>query len=167
MSPIIALSMWTALLSLTITYAWWVRLRVWFLRQDLFNIRDVLWQQMHDSGSLGDQSYLEFRDGINSIIRIVPYLSFIVLARILFEDGGTQHSSGKELVEVVNARKLVVDRLLRYMLQESVVGLAALAIVFVYQCKSLAEIQVAKWISRLIDSSSVRALRLTDECSIA
>lgn len=169
MSAIMTLSVWSGILSATLCYAVWVKLRVWMLRQDLFNVRDELWEQMRCDGTLNDPSYQSTRDVINSIIRLAPYLSFVVLARILFEGQPASKPSSPCLSAVVEARRKIVGRLLKYMLQESLVGVAAVVMAKLYHCKSIAEAQVAKWIDRLFDSRSVREMRLRyeDEWSVA
>lgn len=167
MNAILTLSLWFGILSLAISYAWWVRLRVWLLRQDLFNLRDELWQQMSENGTLEDESYQQTRNALNQLIRLAPYFSFFVLARILLEDTGEVSRPLMILPQVRTARSQLVSRLMGYMLQESLIGLIAVTIAHIYRCKESSEKQIAKWIDRLLNSRSVRVLTLPDQCSLA
>jgi len=75
MPPEIQLVLFSTLLSLAIAYAWWVRFRVWMLREDLFSIRDQLWDTMLEEGTLDDPEHRRVRDEINALIRIAPLFS--------------------------------------------------------------------------------------------
>src|SRR5205809_877952 len=97
MSPAMELITWTVLLSLVITYAWWAYFRVWILRQDLFEIRDRLWDTAHEKGLLWNPDYLNTRDGINAMIRLAPWLSLPAMFRILFGGATRVTSTTSEL----------------------------------------------------------------------
>src|SRR5437016_4841231 len=83
MNAHLQLATWAFILSLAITYAWWVRFRVWILREDLFEIREDLWHAMRNSGRLDDAAYRETRSSINALIRMAPWLSLAMMFRIL------------------------------------------------------------------------------------
>src|SRR4051794_29632881 len=83
MSPETRLSFWCTALALLVCYAWWSRFRVWLLRQDLFAIRDEVWDRMRAAGALDHPSHRQFRDGINSMIRFAPDLSLFTVWRML------------------------------------------------------------------------------------
>src|SRR6266446_6459148 len=83
MSAEFRLLFWCSALALLVCYAWWSRFRVWVLRQDLFAIRDVVWDAMRAQGMLEDPAHREFREGINAMIRFAPDLTFFTVWRIL------------------------------------------------------------------------------------
>lgn len=75
MTPYILLGAGLVGLSFVITYAWWCRFRVWVLRQDLFEIRDRLWDEAMRCGFIDDPAHRDARDAINAMIRFCPRLS--------------------------------------------------------------------------------------------
>src|SRR5688572_25994356 len=83
MNPHTQLIVAVAGLSVVISYAWWVRFRVWILRQDLFAIRDELWDRMHELGLLHHPDHVRTRTELNAMIWGGPYLSFFVAVKLL------------------------------------------------------------------------------------
>ena len=158
MNSLFSLFFWTALLSTVISYAWWIHLRVWLLRQDLFNIRDRLWEEVESRGMLQDPSYRETRDGINAMIRIAPLLSFQFLAGILF--GGTTQvpKEAEPIPEVTKARIDAFMAIRNFMLCDTATGVILSIIAVVYRRQSMMSMQLQIWISRIFDSSDVRNL---------
>lgn len=63
------------LLSCAITYAWWVKVRVLRLRDDLFSIRDRLFDAAESAQAFDDPAYRYARNSINSTIRLAGTLS--------------------------------------------------------------------------------------------
>jgi hypothetical protein len=163
MTPLVELCFWILILSATITYVFWVRLRIWLLRQDLFNIRDELWQKMRDGGTLNDEHYLATREAFNATIRIAPWLSFIVLGRILFSGVHHRHH-GKVLEAVIDARRQAIDRLLKYMLFETATGWLVVSVASLHFVKSMVEKQLRGWIARLLDSEELRRMDSGGSC---
>ena len=91
MNPRIQLLFGMAGLSAVITYAWWLRQRVWRLRGDLFVIRDEFWTEMAELGLLDDPSHRKFRDGINAVIRVAPALSILTMFRLVIDVDELRH----------------------------------------------------------------------------
>jgi hypothetical protein len=110
-------------LSATVTYAWWSNLRVWFLRQDLFTIRDELWDAMRARGMLDSSAHRECRESINAIIRLAQFLSLSTVFRLFTIEVDRRESSPDSMPpEVLEARKRVFRRICRYLLFESLTG---------------------------------------------
>src|SRR4051812_11981716 len=71
-------------LSLVVSYFLWTWLRLWAYRQDLFAIRDDLWDRMHATGQLDSDEHRDLRDAINALIRLAPYLSLPTVVFAIF-----------------------------------------------------------------------------------
>src|SRR5208337_596404 len=130
MRPEIQVVVFSVLLSSALCYAWWVRFRVWMLRQDIFNIRDELWDSMRLSGELDDPSHREMRDALNALIRLAPLLSVLTILEVLTDETYAAVLTRKDLgVAVQNARHLTVIRVTRYVFFETFSGLLAVIVV--------------------------------------
>lgn len=126
MKPIFGVIIGSLIFSLGITYFWWVKFRIWRLREDLFVIRDELWDRARAGGNLDNESHRQFRDVMNSLIRIAPDLTFFTLIRIqLVSDSSQEVPLSDQLTEVEEARRKVITRLDRYLLRETLVGFMA------------------------------------------
>jgi hypothetical protein len=79
-SAIIWLFVGVSALVLTTFYMVWTKFRVLIVRQELFDVRDELWQQAHRNECLRDPAYLDARERINSLIRTAHKISLPVLA---------------------------------------------------------------------------------------
>ncbi len=116
-------------MGLIATYAGWLRLRVWMFRQDLFQVRDHLWDSMLAEGTLDDPAHREFRDEINAIIRIAPMLSFFLVIRIMMDHevtGSTppRQADGNPTIEL--ARRKAFYRIAHYLVGETISGVVLL-----------------------------------------
>jgi hypothetical protein len=132
MGPEIQLIIDTTLLSLGIAYAWWVRFRVWILREDLFSIRDKLWDRMRDEGALDDPDHRRVRDEINALIRIAPLFSLLTVFRFILEREKPVIDDMRNAREPIRAaRDEVVNRLACYLLFHTLTGWSATAVVLV------------------------------------
>lgn len=159
MNAQLSLMFWSTLLSLIITYWWWTKFRVWMFRQDLFEIRDGLWLQMHRLGRLDDPAYQETRDALNSIIRIAPSVSFLVIICVLFSGAEKSHGDFPQILEPVeDARNKLIDRAMRFAFKETLLGLAILGVSWICRIHWIVLSQFAKWMARFVDSEDVRRM---------
>ena len=129
MRPAIELILACVGLSLSISYLWWVWWRVWIFRQDLFVIRDRLWDAVRAGGLLDDPAHRECRQDINAMIRLAPVLSLFTFLE-LFEFVEGESASRKSVVPeaVTEARTAVYLRTFHFLFLESFSGLAVLAV---------------------------------------
>ena len=147
MSPELRLASWCSLLALLICYAWWSRFRVWVLRQDLFAIRDDAWDAMRAKGSLDDPAHREFRASINGMIRFAPDLTLFTVWRILVTDSAPESTGAVEVPnEIALARHEASARLARYLLFESIIGLALVATAIIFHMLT----QTRRWLLRKV-----------------
>jgi len=150
------------LLSMVVTYGWWSYLRVWFLRQDLFTIRDELWDAMRAGGTLDLPAHRECRDSINAIIRVAPFLSPLTVFRLFtIEVHHTEPDIRSMPAEVVRARNLVVLRVTRYLLCESLTGLRISLFLLTYMSRRVVRDWVNGIVQSIFDSSEIKALANT------
>jgi Fe2+ transport system protein B len=132
MKPEIQLILFSAILSSAIAYAWWVKFRVWMFREDLFAIRDRVWDTMQELGQLDDQEHRRLRAQINSLIRIAPLFSVWTVFSIMLE--GVKF----DLIEkrcapdcVQKAQTEVVQKVTRYLLLNTLSGLLVFGLIVV------------------------------------
>jgi hypothetical protein len=67
------------ILSLIISHAIWCSVREIFVRQDLFAIRDDLWDVARERGGFEDPAYREARSHLNAVINCVHLVSVPLL----------------------------------------------------------------------------------------
>jgi hypothetical protein len=79
MDPYLQMTIGYVGLSLILVYSIWVPLRVWHYRQDLFEIRDRMWDEMRQLGAIDDAAHKEVRTTINGLIRCAPALSLLLV----------------------------------------------------------------------------------------
>ncbi len=62
-----------------VSYAAWCLVRVLFIRQELFAVRDSLWDRARDLDGFNDPAYQQARDHLNAGIKVVPSCSVSLL----------------------------------------------------------------------------------------
>ena len=164
MSPEIQVVVFSVLLSVAICYAWWVRFRVWMLRQDIFNIRDELWESMRLSGELDDPSHREMREALNALIRLAPLLSVLTILRVLTDETYAAVLTTKDVgIAVRTARNRTVIRVTRYLFLETFSGLLAVVIVgavvfFIRRPARFVKEFLERMVARALESTEMREL---------
>ncbi len=70
------------LLSAGVSYAWWTKVRVLWLRQDIYDLRDELFMASARYSLTHDEAAKSARDHLNTLARIAPVISipFVVTA---------------------------------------------------------------------------------------
>lgn len=84
----VQLSFSVLFLTLIVLYVGWVRFRVLVIRQNLFAIRDRLWDDARELNCLDDSAYQEARSRINSTIRSAHRINLVVLLYSMVEFRG-------------------------------------------------------------------------------
>lgn len=109
------------LIGAAIAYIMWVDLRVIEFREDLFLIRDELWDRMRERGELDLEDHQTARRCINSTIRFAPRLSLTSVFSAL--GNGVQRTSNPiEDEEIQEYMDRVVLRSKRYIFDHSLMG---------------------------------------------
>lgn len=116
-------------LSSVVTYLWWINFRVWCLKQDLFEVRDRLWDVARAKGFLDADSYRDARRSINALIRLSPRLS---LPTLLFtirkaSEAEADEPSASEIPEVRAAIRRSAEIVVWYVFNRTLSGL-------IYRC---------------------------------
>jgi hypothetical protein len=123
MTPIVEMLIWSGVLTALVCYAWWARIRVWALRQDLLAIRDEAASIMGNKGMLDDVHHLELREAIDAIIRSAPDLTLFTAETILVtHTSAVRESDAPVPPEIAAFSGQVGARLAHYLLFESITG---------------------------------------------
>lgn len=156
----LGLTLGCTLVSVGISYAIWSSFRVWAFRQDLFAIRDNLWDLMRGKGTLDEPAHREFRAGVEALIRIAPMLSLFTLLKLIFDRGEMRSllSDYSHAPEIDDARRALFLRTARYLLLESFSGLILSAVALVFGMAGSLKRAVAKRIAWLFDSRTIQTL---------
>lgn len=158
MRPAVELLLACAGLSLSISYLWWVWWRVWVFRQDLFQIRDQLWDGMRAQGALDDPAYRECRRDINAMIRLAPVLSlftFLKLVEIVEADPAGRAPNVSAAVR--EARAAVFFRVFRFLFLESLSGLVVTGLAVAFGLNDMLNKYFLTFMERFFDSKGVQA----------
>lgn len=115
-------------LSLIVTYAAWVKVRVVLLRQRLFEIRDGLFDEVLLLGALDDPGYRDARTRMNANIRFVPALSIPVMYFLgnSYDGDGVPvvHSDNPDVQKAIDrARESMHRAIYRYVMRYTASGL--------------------------------------------
>ena len=124
---IILFGVFTFLASSGIAYLWWVKAREMRLRQDIFVIRDDLFDAAVDNDWLDDPCYRAFRTYLNSLLAFAHHLSvpaLIHLSELPLPDEPFPESGNKRIQKAVQkATQDVSARVIRFVRFETAIGL--------------------------------------------
>lgn len=148
------------LVSSAIAYAWWCHVRVIALRQDLFDIRDDMWDAARELGCFNDPAYQSTRDHLNGVATharsfTVPVLAFVLANR---PPGGYPRPARSENQDV----QRIIDRALTrssarlasYLVNESLTG---------WVCRAISVLTlIDRYTKRLADQCSSLWMRSID-----
>lgn len=138
MNPELQLILGTTIISLAVTYAWWVRIRVTRLRQDLFEIRDALFIQAAKWGEFDDPGYRATREYINGLASqantiTLPTLMYFIAVGKNDDQSASEgeplfpHAASTRMERASQAALAEVSaRLVDYLLRETLTGWAVM-----------------------------------------
>ena len=115
------------LLSVGVSYAWWTKVRVLWLRQDIYDIRDNLFMESARLDRADDQAAKCARDHLNALARVASVISFPLVITAI----NTGEAEVRELLKSENAKlnkfiKLSMEkagnRIARYLTRETLTG---------------------------------------------
>lgn len=117
----------TIALSVTLAYAWWVKIRVLRLREDMFGIRDELFDEVLAAGAVDDPAYREAREYLNGLIRGAPAISVPAFAYVLMSHCPPTKQlvkSARQDVQALVDRSMnaAIRRVRMYLVNETVTG---------------------------------------------
>ena len=88
MTSAILLAIASFMLGVSISYAVWSKVRVVFLREELFTIRDHLWDVARKHEAFDDPAYVDAREHFNAAVVATPMCSVSILERVAGHVGG-------------------------------------------------------------------------------
>lgn len=118
-----------------VSYAWWVRMRDMLFRQELFAIRDRLWDVARRLDAFDDEAYREARERLNNTIRISRWITIPAVAFVSdFKGEQTERkrSENEELQEAIdNAYQEAARYICHHLMRHTISGLTVLVLAFV------------------------------------
>ena len=119
------------IISLALSYAWWTRVRVVNLRQDIFDIRDELLDEAADCSGLQDAAYKQARAWLNGMAAGAHVIaSGPVLVYIHTLQRRTESASKRPKSDIAKLNKAIDSavskcglRIARYILRETLPGI--------------------------------------------
>ena len=121
------------LVSLAITHAWWARVRIILLRQDLFDLRDELFSVALRLECFDDEAYRDARNHLNSVARIADTISVPLLSYLSCGPVPERERPRSDIPELQVAIEQTLEncalRIQRYLLRQTFTGLITLPVV--------------------------------------
>ncbi len=116
------------LMSFGVSYAWWMKIRVMWFRQDIYDLRDELFMACVRLRCVDDEGGRAARDHLNVLAQVASVLSIPFLANAiqlgLAEVCAIPKSKNVELDKLIESAMNRADRRIgRYLLRESLTGL--------------------------------------------
>ena len=167
MNPYIYLISGMIGLSLLTSYVLWTWAGVWITRQELFAVRDALWDEMRRSGELDDQSHRDCRDRINVMIRIVPMLSVAFVAHVLFRNMGSADVAQNMPASVIKAKRRMAVAVANHILKYTVTGRIMLIIAWCFNLYEVLGDQMQQWSGRVVCTRDLEAFNDDKICPAA
>ena len=153
------------LLSSLLAYACWTKIRVWMLREDLFAIRDRLWDRMRAEGMLDHPAHRSYRNALNALIRLAPAISWMMILTIVFERVElTPISMAREFdleklpTPVAEASRDAAHCVLRYLFFWTLLGLVLWIIFSILGQLRIWQSRLISAINRAFQSEEIRKL---------
>lgn len=113
-------------ISLIVSYLMWVQIRVYRLRQDIYDIRDQLFDTANLLDCFDDEAYKSARGYLNALTSLAPHLSVALLAHVIASNKTTAHNpnskNAKMQEEIDIAIRWAARRLFQYLSNETASG---------------------------------------------
>jgi hypothetical protein len=142
-------------MSLLSFYIIWSRFRIFCIRQDLFEVRDALWDKARELGCFDDPAYMIAREKLNSLIRTAHTISLPIMLYVTTlpseEDENPIVSTNQEMQKAIDrAIEQAAFCLTRYVVYyRPFSGLLWLrtVLVFLYSAKGIVVLSesIARW----------------------
>lgn len=124
---LIFFGVFTLLASTGVSYLWWIRVREMRFRQDIFSVRDDLFDLAVASGLVDDPAYIAFREYLNNMLLFAHHLSIPVMvhmAKFPLSSEPFPRSENKCLQRAIeDATTTVSNRIVRFLRYETMIGL--------------------------------------------
>ena len=121
MTAIFLMTIGSLLIGAAVAYAMWLDFRVIRYRQDVFKIRDAMWDRMRERGDLELHDHQVARMAINATIRYAPQMSFLSIGAAL-GNGVRRIDSPIQDAEIQDFVDQTAARTTDYVFRESLFG---------------------------------------------
>lgn len=145
-------------ISLALSYAWWCRIRVINLRQDIYDLRDSLFDAAVELEVLDDPAYQATRLHFNSIAKYADAITLPVLAYVYhlgLPENVRLKSKNPLLQQKIDATiDICAERLKGYLLRETFTGRVVLPLMRLARVGTVLEVLAKRWLVRLVASDA-------------
>lgn len=147
-----------AIMAIGVGFAWWVKLRVVWLRQDIYDLRDELFMESVRRDCVTDPSGEAARGHLNALAQIAPYLSIQFIGYLihfeLLEACQLPKSADPAFDDVIESIMRRADaRIERYLFRETATGLLLLPLSRLISMAWIEE-KIVRWIREWRRSSA-------------
>lgn len=145
------------MVSLAVSHAWWCRVRVISLRQDLFDLRDGVFGVAMRLECFQDPAYRDARRHLNAVARIadtisIPTVVYVLLGQI--PERERPRSDNEHLQAAIDdTLERCALRIQRYLLRETFTGRIVAPAVRAIRMTSILEEQIIRWVRRWLVSA--------------
>ena len=157
-----ALILGTTGLSAALAYGWWSRVRVIWLRQDIFDLRDELYRVALAECAFEDPAYRVAREHLNAVANVADSITIPVMAYLLHrgvKDAKRPKSTNKKMEEAIQlAQAKCAGRIATFLLRQTFTGLVARPIIRLIYIGTVIEEQMQRWMERWVRSSVAEEL---------
>lgn len=170
MIAMIAVVVGTTMLSAALAYAWWCRIRVVALRQDIFDLRDGLYDVALAESIFDDPAYRSAREHLNRVANVSDSITIPVLVFVLHR-GVTElprpRSRNDRMEQAIElAMRQCVERIMRFLWHQTFTGWIARPILRLVHIGTLVESQTRRWTDRWLKSTVAEDLSAPRLCSL-
>lgn len=155
------------LLSWVLAYAWWVKVRVLRLRDDLFAIRDRLFDAAQSEAGFDDPAYCYARNSINCTIRLAGTLSVPTVIYMCAKADGKSVPSrpGSKSADLQQAVTAALDdrdtRVVKYLLNETLGGrFLCIVALFLFLPREIYQLVQRRSVAHCLESRLAQELSL-------
>ena len=166
----IAVVVGTTMLSAVLAYSWWCRIRVVALRQDIFDLRDGLFDVALAESIFDDPAYRFARQHLNQVANVADSITIPVLAFVLHRGVKeiTQPKSDNDRMQqaIELAMRQCVERIMRFLWHQTFTGWVVRPILSLVHISTLVESQTHRWMERWVKSTVAEELSAPRLCSL-
>jgi len=146
------------LISLSLSYAWWVKVRIICLKQDVFDIRDELFDTALELNALDDLAYQQARNHLNNVASTAGILSVPFILVALSQDRVPQSREKSLNQDMQNAIDAAITRcahrIWNYLQFETIMGWFGLTVFSASKLTKLIEHKATQSIESWLYTSS-------------
>lgn len=146
----------TLMISLALSYAWWIRVRIINFRQDVFDVRDDLFVRAMELHAFEDSAYRATRDHLNKVAASADHATISVIAYLMHKGltgslkDRTRTSNEALQVAIDDAIEATATRLAHLLVYETATGWLVMVMSTPARLHKVAFEQTVRWTRRWI-----------------